>query len=73
MMLKRLIATITSEIDLQTLVLLVGLALMSVGLWEAWRPGAYLAPGVILVWMALPARRPFIHRPLVSRKKARTE
>lgn len=44
------------------LVLLAGLALVADGLWQVWRPGAFLAPGVVLVWIALPERKPFIER-----------
>ena len=39
------------------------LALIAYGFWQAWRPGAALAPGLVLLWLAMPARRPFIARP----------
>lgn len=40
----------------------LGLALVAAGLWSVWRPGAYLAPGLVLVWSSLPSRAPFIAR-----------
>ena len=42
------------------LMLLVALALIAGGFWDAWRPGTFLIPGLALLWIALPSRLPFI-------------
>lgn len=36
------------------------LALIAVGCWSAWRPGSYLIPGAVMLWMYLPQRSSFI-------------
>jgi hypothetical protein len=51
---------------------LVGLALIAAGCWMAWRPGAFLIPGAVLVWMAMPSRSAFIERPAPTPKQRRT-
>jgi hypothetical protein len=43
--------------------LLLALGLIAAGLWQVWRPGVYLVPGLVLLWIVLPPRRPFIERP----------
>jgi hypothetical protein len=48
------------EIDATVMVLLVGLGLMAYGCWLSWRPGAFLLPGLVLVWLSLPSRAPFV-------------
>lgn len=47
-----------------------GLALVAVGFWSVWRPGAYLVPGCVLVWSSLPSRAPFIARAEADPRKA---
>ena len=47
------------RVDLSDVALWLGVALIAWGLWDAWRPGVYLAPGIVLVWVALPPRRKF--------------
>jgi hypothetical protein len=41
----------------------VGIALIAVGFWQVWHPGAFLAPGAVLLWQFLPPRAAFIDRP----------
>lgn len=53
-----------SVVGLDEVVLLAGISLIAVGFWEFWRPGAFLVPGALLVWVALPSRKGFIDRPL---------
>lgn len=45
------------------LLLIAALALIARGLWLTWQPGAYLAPGVIVLWIVLPSRRALVSRP----------
>lgn len=65
---KRLAALVAalfgpSGIQRDELLMLIGLALVATGAWQVWRPGAFLAPGLVLLWLALPARAPFVLRP----------
>ena len=43
-------------------VVLVGLALVTLGAWALVGWAALMVPGVALVWYGLPARPPFIDR-----------
>lgn len=65
--LRRSLATIavaiSSEIGRDEIYLAAGLALIAAGCWLTWRPGAFLLPGAVLVWIALPCRAAFIDRP----------
>jgi hypothetical protein len=49
-------------IGLDEALLLVAVGLIGYGLWDVWRPGAYLVAGVVLLWIVLPARVPFVVR-----------
>jgi len=55
------------------LALVTGLVLVAIGFWDLWRPGAFLVPGAVLLWLALPARYPFVTRhgpePETARRK----
>lgn len=42
------------------IVILVALGLLAKGFWLAWPPGAYLIPGAILLWLAIPTRARFV-------------
>jgi len=44
------------------LLIVVGLALLARGFWLAWPPAAYIVPGALILWMALPSRSAFIVR-----------
>jgi len=59
---RAFVNSLTSVIGADELGLALALGLIAVGLWSVWRPGSFLVPGVILLWIALPARRPFIER-----------
>lgn len=60
--LRRLRDVVQREADAQSLLLGVAIGLIAFSLWTVWRPGAYLVPGIILLWIVLPTRRPFIDR-----------
>jgi hypothetical protein len=59
---QALVAALAGLVGADELVLGVALALIATGLWQTWRPGAVLVPGVVLLWIALPARAGFITR-----------
>ena len=49
------------------------LLLIAGGFWlmPSWRAAALLVPGAVILWLALPARTPFIERSLtVPKRKA---
>lgn len=58
--LQRAAALLRRELDADVILLLVALSLIVVGCWSWWRPGAFLIPGGVLLWIVLPSRRPFI-------------
>lgn len=39
---------------------LLGLALVAIGLWQVSPPAALVAVGVVLLWVGLPPRPPFV-------------
>jgi hypothetical protein len=42
-----------AEIDARDGVLAAGLVLLSAGLYQVWIPGAFIAPGVVLTYVAV--------------------
>lgn len=40
-----------------------GTVAVALGFWWTWRPGAYFAVGLVILWLALPSRGPFVMRP----------
>lgn len=58
-----------SAISLDDLVLVLALVLLAVGFWQVWTPGAFIVPGLVLLWLVLPSRAPLVTRPPVSKKQ----
>jgi len=54
--------------NLQELLLATALALIARGLLEVWHAGAYLVPGLVLLWIALPTRHRFVVEDVQRRK-----
>lgn len=59
---------VRGEIGRDELFLSWALLLIAVGFWDLWRPGAFLAPGLVLLYVALPTRAPFVDRPIEPKK-----
>lgn len=57
--------------DRADVIVLCGLVLVALGCWEAWRPGAFLVPGAVLVYYGLPPRPPFVDLRHLGEQKAR--
>lgn len=61
-------------IGIDECVLVLGLALIAYGfsLMPSWAAGSALAPGAILLWLAIPQRAPLVKRepPIAVRKRA---
>lgn len=66
-------ALIASVIGFDEIAIAVGLALVAFGLWDVWRPGAFILPGMVILWMAVPSRPAFITRPPVLVKRVRKD
>lgn len=64
---------IAGQVGRDELAIAAGLALLAVGLWGVWRPGSYLAPGLVILWMALPSRPVFVTRPQPVIRKIRKD
>jgi hypothetical protein len=58
--LRRAAAVVQRELDADVILLLTALLLIATGFWNWWRPGAYVVPGLVLLWLTLPARLPFV-------------
>jgi hypothetical protein len=54
--------------NLHELLLVCALALIARGLLEVWHAGAYLVPGVVLLWIVLPTRHSFVVGDVERRK-----
>jgi hypothetical protein len=65
---RRLVAALFGPrgIGRDELLLTSGLTALAVGCYQVWPPAAWLVPGAIVTWMALPSRTPFLMRPPVE-------
>ena len=59
------------ELDAELIVVVLGVTLITIGIWPLAGRLALIVPGAIAVWLALPARASFIERlpPRVRRKR----
>lgn len=51
------------------ILLAAGTLLVAIGFWFVWRPGAFLVPGALCIWLALPPRRRFVLDEPTAEKK----
>lgn len=59
---RAVFAAIASVIGPDEVLLATALVLLSMGCWLVWQPAAFLVPGVVLLWIALPSRVSFVVR-----------
>jgi hypothetical protein len=45
------------------------LTLVAIGCWDMWRPGSFLIPAAVLLWVSTPMRSGFIERPKPNETK----
>jgi hypothetical protein len=65
-------AAIATLIGPDEILLALALVLIAAGCWKVWRPAAFLVPGFVLLWIAMPSREAFIARsPTVTKEKER--
>lgn len=67
-----LAASIQNAVGLDEILVSIALVLVTVALWPTFARGALLAPGLVLLWVALPARSVFLIPPPVDKPKRRT-
>ena len=48
---------------------LVGLGLVTCGAWPVLGQAALVLPGVVVVWLTIPSRRPFVSHPPERRQE----
>ena len=66
---RAFVGRVLSGLGVDEIVLFVALALIATGFWMVWKPGTFLVPGLVLLWLVLPARSPFVVRPPVPSTK----
>lgn len=70
---NRATAALAVAVGVDELLLAIALALLSAGAWMVWPPSGLLAPALVLLWIVLPSRAPFIARPPAVKVDRRTE
>lgn len=55
-------AEIRRSIDRRDALVFLGVGLIAIGCWFVYWPAAFLVPGAVLLWYALPSRPPFIEK-----------
>lgn len=50
---RRLLAAIGKQVDMRDAMLIVGLVLVGVGLWDVYRPASFVLPGAVLAGVAV--------------------
>lgn len=48
--------------DREDVLVILGLAMLGYGLWAVSHSAALIVPGIVLLWMFVPSRPPFIER-----------
>lgn len=51
---------VTGMVGADEILLIVALVLVGAGCWQVWRPAGLIAPGLVLLWIAMPSRAAFI-------------
>lgn len=59
---RRALTMMRITLDRRDVLVLVGLGLIAIGCWCIYWPAAFLVPGAVLLWYALPSRPPFIDK-----------
>lgn len=67
-MISRACSAIADVFDKEDALTLIGLVMVGAGFWLWSKPLALIVPGVILLWIFLPPRPPFVEAPSRSRR-----
>lgn len=66
---SKALAAVTEE-----LFVALGLLLIAAGFWQFWRPGSFVIPGAMLLWLFVPQRQRFVApRPTMMTKPRRKD
>jgi len=57
---RRLWGWVRGLVGLHEIALAMATGLISYGFWRSWSPGAFLVPGLVLLWIVLPQRVSFL-------------
>lgn len=57
------------ELDRNEGTLTIALALLTVAAWPRFGRQALAIPGVVLLWIVLPVRKPFVMRPMPKKEQ----
>lgn len=49
----RALSAIAKAIEAREAILIVGLGLVSYGLWQVWMPAAFIVPGTVLLYVSI--------------------
>lgn len=67
---REALRAVIAVVGVDELLLSIALALIVVGLWPLVGQRALLVPGLVLLWIVLPSRQPFLHRSPAPSPKA---
>lgn len=59
-MVRKAVTALASEVGRDEVMLLAGLCMVAKGVSMVWAPGAWLVPGLILLWAFMPPRPSFL-------------
>lgn len=65
---RAMASAVRAAVGLDDLVLVLALALLSIGVGLVWVPAGLIVPGLVLLWLVLPSRAPFVTRPPAPKK-----
>ncbi len=55
-------AMFTSVFGIEEAAVYTAIVLLAEGCWQIWKPGAFLVPGAVMLWMYLPPRKAFVEK-----------
>ena len=58
-----LVKAVQSAVGIDEALFVAALVLLTTGLWSVIGSAALVAPGAVILWVALPSRSPFVVRP----------
>lgn len=66
---KRFLTGLSAVFGAEEVLLVLALVLVTAGLWAVVGRGALTVPGVVLLWIAMPSRAPFVSKPPVDPRR----
>lgn len=66
-------ATIRGVVGVEEVAIYTALVLIAWGCWFVWKPAAGIVPGIVMLWLYIPPRKPFIDKPPAVVVRRRTQ